>query len=807
MSHKLDKKSPAFKAFARSSGGAKVFPAALFREQQFEDYLPYAFLIGDDRTIQTKDRKLLQCLRLGGLNSATASDEKIDQLKNLLAKIIGNNDDSFSYYVHKISKPINYDPDTITGNEFAAEIDGKWVDYLHNSAFRDVTITVTVISSPSILLKVGGAIEKLRQWRDGNGSNARYEAYRADITERVVRLNELTGLMLSAFADIQARILTASSGELLGFLESIGCGTETKAFPLDEYAVLSRSIANYRPTLRGTTLHISGGSVSNRIGRIFTIKSYPRHAFAGIFDGLKLPLDVVITNSFTPIPDQAAKELLRRVLAQRSSINDAAQTDLEQMREGRNKIASGLERLGYHHMTVAIYADDMQILDKASAEIRAVAQEAGAKVITEAFAGKGHYFAQWPGNEEFRSRTGLISNYAFAGIASLHRTPTGLDGDSVVWGAPLTAFPTLDGGLYKLNFHPRSRPGAEPPAAHAAMFGDMGSGKTVLVDFITAQARRQNVRTFIFDYRRGTENAVKALKGAFTTIAPDTPTGLNPLYAETDAEGRAWLTDWLIALLDRDDHKFSAAQRQAITDAINMNADAPDKLRNFSAFVELFSHVDDDGDLQQRIKEWAGDGRFGWVFGNNPVEEFALNNPVMAFDMTNLIDSGHEKEKTAILGYLFRQIEKKLRDKKPSLIIVDEAWSALNTEYFAKKLGDWLVTARKLNAVVVLCTQFPSQITSSRLGGGMLQAIRTHIVLPNRNAKPVNYESIDLNERELNTILQSPPGLRLALIRNETESVAVNINLSALGEHLTIMGGGPSGEAAFAEYIARKSHD
>jgi len=808
MSRKILKKvSRSFFELYKSSAGKKIFPRAMENEESFEDYLPYAFLLDDDRTIQTKNRQLIQCIRLNGINASTSSHDKIDSLKNLFASIIAKANDEFSYYVHKVSKELKYKPRPIESNRFAYELDNKWISYLQEKARRDISITISLISKPSLLLKATSLVNKLNEMVRGDKiQKSRFESYKTDILERLLRLNELSSIIMATFSDHNARILLASSGELLGFLESIGCGTEIKTYPSsDEYAILARSVANYRPTMIGTNIFISGGTVNDRIGRIFTIKDYPRTSYAGIFDELSLPIDIVVTNSFSPISDNKAKEILRRTLAQRASIGETAFTDRRQMEKGQDKIASGLERLGYHHMTIAIYADNKDIIERASAEIRSIAQEVGAKIIVEVFAGPGHYFSQWPGNAEFRSRTGLISNYAFAGMAAFHRMSTGLSGDEVPWQTPITAFPTTSGGLYKFNFHPRGRPvkEEEPPAAHAAIFGDMGSGKTVLINFFAAQIRRNNIQTFLFDYRQGMKVAVKALSGIYTTISPKVLTGLNPLFVETDREGCTWLNDWLIALLDRDNNKFTPLQHQAISNAINQNANAPDHLRNFKNFSELFAHIDDEGDLLQRIREWCTNGRYGWIFGENETEQFILDNPIMGFDMTTVLDSGHEKEKTAILGYLFRQIEKKLQKKIPSLVIIDEAWSALNTDYFAQKIQNWLVTVRKLNAVVVLVTQFPSQLMESRLGPLILQAIRTQIILPNRNAKAENYQSIGLNNRELQTVLNTPIGTRLALIRNETESVVVNLNLSSLGDYLSILGGGPAGEKMFKKYKER----
>ncbi len=803
MSHRAKHASRHFCDLYFSTMGRKIFPRAMMREEQFEDYLPYAFLLDDDVTLQTKNRKFIQCIRLEGFNAANSTDATIDGVKKLFAAIVANSLEEFSYYVHTISKPVQYAPRKVQNNSFASEIDQKWQSHIETAGLRDISITISVISSVSLLTKLGSLTDKIRVLRMGQAQTERQSAYLADNYARIERLCELTALICSAFVGQNARLLTGRSGQLLGFLESIGCGTESRAYPQEKHAILARSVANYRPTQTGTTLTISGGSVSERIGRIFTIKHYPRVSYAGLFDQLRLPLDYVLTNTFVPISADYAKEILRRELAQRASVKDVALTDQEQLADGGDRIASGLERLGYHHMTIAIYSEDRQMVESASAQIRAAAQEIGVKVIAEAFAGMGHYFAQWPGNEHFRSRIALVSNHVFAGMAAFHRTPTGLESHDSPWGEAITAFPTPECGLYKFSFHPKGRPDAEPPAGHAIMFGDMGSGKTVLINFLVAQACRLGVQTFLFDYRSGMEIAVKALSGCYTKISADSTIGLNPLYSQVGPVGQAWLCDWLIALLDRRDQQLNALQRQALADAVSSNGNAPDELRNFSNFPDLFAHVDDGGDLHQRIREWCVGGRYGWLFGGNAFEEFSFNSKLIGFDLTTVLDTGNDKERTAILGYLFRLIEQKLQQRTPALIVIDEAWNALNTDYFAQKLQNWLVTLRKLNTVVMLVTQFPSHLMASRLGPSMLQAFRTQIVLPNRNAEVTDYSAINLNDREVAAVLNSPIAARRALIRNETESVVVNIDFTCLGEHLSILGGGRSGETAYQEFLLR----
>lgn len=799
MSRKSRKQfSPGFSRLFSTAAGKRNFPRAMKNELQFEDDVPFVTLQPDGKSILTRGGELIQCVRISGLNAMTAGDAEIDALKNIVADLLKQAGDQYTFYVHRISQKLKPVLAQMGGNQVSREIDEAWTDLLANKGLRDKTLTLTVVNRPAGLMQSMTGADKFRDLigRMRKGSAKRpLEQFVADIAARTSALSETVDVALSSLSDYGPRVLHAASGELLGFLEAIGTGVETRSYESPEIALLARSVTNHRVTFIGTKVFISGGSVSNRVGQIFTIKYYSRNPFAGMFDDLNLPIDMVVTNSFVAVPEDVTREIFRRGLHQRNSLSDAAVTDLEEMKIGSDRVASGIETFGYHHMTVAIYAESEEALAMAAADIRAAAQENGTKVISEAFASAGHYFAQWPGNASYRSRVGLISNRAFAAMASLHRTPTGLPGDALPWQTPITVFPTPEKSAYLFSFHPAGRPDQEPPAGHSIVFGPTGSGKSVLLSFLISQVQRIDARVIAFDYRRGLEVPIEALGGSYSTISPDLPTGLNPLHSQTDEIGKVWLTDWLTALLDRKGMPFTPVQVQMIHDAVTSNSQAPDSLRNFRNFPSLFSHVDDGGDLEQRVKEWAPGGRYGWVFGKNDIDNFALDQQIMGFDLTALLDSGQEKERTAILGYLFQRLERKLQDRRPTVIFVDEAWKALSTDYFSEKLQNWLVTTRKLNAVVVMVTQFPSQLEGSPSGRSMLQAVQTQVLLPNRFAKAENYGALNLNERELASVLFPEPGSRLALVRNSSGSVVVDLDLSRLGDGLRLLGGGQSGRA------------
>ena len=98
-----------------------------------------------------------------------------------------------------------------------------------------------------------------------------------------------------------------------------------------------------------------------------------------------------------------------------------------------------------------------------------------------------------------------------------------------------------------------------------------------------------------------------------------------------------------------------------------------------------------------------------------------------------------------------------IEEKRPTLILIDEAWKVLDDDYFSKKLAEWLVTARKKNVVVVMMTQFPSQIRGSK-ARSILDALPNQLVFPNGEAASSDCASFRLTDGELDFVLNPIPG-------------------------------------------------
>ena len=769
-----------------------LLPDWYARETRLAHMLPYVSLV-DDHTVRTRVNELFQCVRLSGVNSYTTDDNYLDKVSALFARIIAQLGPEFSYYVHKVSKAITPDLLPVQGDGFAAAVDAAWREKLATSGLRDKTLTLTIIHRPPP-----------RSARDFLGSSDP-DRLKEQTRKRLRRLKEAVGVFLSGLAELRPRLLSAASGELVGFLGALNTGRELPLYPANRYGFLADNVANTRVTFLEDHFELSEGVVGKRFGKSFTIGEYSETTSCTMFDMLNLPVDMIVTHSFTPINSNLMAGRIKRQKRQMQASRDAALSLLEALDIAHDDLESKRQSFGEHHMVVTVFCDSLEELETLGAEIVNAAAAEGVKMIGERVAAKTHYLSQHPGNQPKRVRASAVTNRNFADFAALHRTQLGKDKHQLPWGQEITVFPTPEQSAYRFSYHEQGSPDKEPTGGHTLILGRPGSGKSVLSAFLMTQARRVGARIFVFDYRLGMEMAVRANGGRYASIKAGQATGLNPLWTEVDARGTAWLSDWLGSLLHRPDRPLTPAQANRIQEVVRQNATAASpELRNWKDFASLFVSTDDSGDLHERLLEWTEDGRYGWIFGQSLEDTFSLEGDVVGFDLTGILDSESEKERMAVLSYLFRRIEREIEDRRPTIIIIDEAWKALDNTYFAERLSNWLVTARKQNTVAVMMTQYASQLERTRTGKTIIEAVPTQILLPNIRAHASDYAMLNLFEKELDVLINTGSDSRLALIRDDSGSVVVDADLSALGPYLTILGGMDKGEALVgADYRTR----
>ena len=750
-------------------------------------HLPYVIEL-DDEVVRTRDNALMLSLEVTGIDGVTSGAASVAALRAGFAHILDTLDERFTFYLHRMMRPAETGIAPIHGLSFAADIDKAWRHELSRRNLQDSVLILTVVRRQVTPLAVP-LFGKAAAWVWGE-----------DTARRLEELREVVSILETGLG-IKTRRMKISDGSLVGFYASLLTG-ELRTHPRSPYSLLAEDAAGASVQFGKGVVEIEEGASAPKLAAVLYVKSYANATWPGMLDALGATQDNIITHSYTPIERGSIAERVKRRVAQMRSAEDIAATVEAQLFEAADKAESGALGFGVHQMTITVFAKTEAALDSEVARIRGIAHQNGMRLVREVTALEAAFFAMHPGNMEYRARDMTVSSINFADMAALHAADTGTEKARLPWATPITAFQTLQGSLHRFSFHEPGDPTAEPTNGHTLVLGKSGGGKTTTVAFLAAQAQRAGGRTIIFDKEAGLKMAVHALGGRYAEVRAGRPTGLNPLATEAGERGEAWLLDWLVALLESRSGPMTPLQSEALKSAIAQNGKAHEGLRNFQSFQELFGDVGDGLDLAQRLREWGPDGRYGWVFGGakEPVVDFTSRD-VTAVDLTEILDLGTER--TAILGYLFRRIEMLIEEKRPTLILIDEAWKVLDDEYFARKLAEWLVTARKKNVVVVMMTQFPSQIRGSK-ARSILEALPNQLLFPNGEAAPSDYDSFRLTDGELDFVLNPIPGQRLVLSRSPRGSTVLNVDLKALGPLLTALGGGQAGLNAFgADYAQR----
>ena len=341
---------------------------------------------------------------------------------------------------------------------------------------------------------------------------------------------------------------------------------------------------------------------------------------------------------------------------------------------------------------------------------------------------------------------------------------------------------TTSGTPYWFNFHERD-------VGNFTVIGPTGTGKTVLLTFLLAQAQRLNPKSVYFDKDRGAEIFIRAIGGDYTIVKSGHATGLNPLLLPDTPENRGFLRDWLKLLIINDGGApFTPYENEIIADAIRANYEAKLAHRRLAYLAELLSGYQTHSgiSLSERIARWYGRGELAWLFDNEQ-DTLALNNKVIGFDLTSILDDPICR--APWLMYIFHRVNA-LLDGQKTILMLDEGWKMLDDPVFSARIKDWMKTIRKQNGIIGFATQSARDALNACVGDTIIEQSPTQIFLPNAKASKEDYCSgFSLTKHELKIIRELAPESRCFLIKHGTDSIIARLDLSGMNSFISILSG------------------
>ena len=218
-----------------------------------------------------------------------------------------------------------------------------------------------------------------------------------------------------------------------------------------------------------------------------------------------------------------------------------------------------------------------------------------------------------------------------------------------------------------------------------------------------------------------------------------------------DAAERGWAAEWIAAILAREKIDMTPEAKEHLWSALSSLASAPISERTLTGLSVLLQSQS----LKRALQPYCLGGPFGRLL--DAEAERLGSAPVQAFETEGLIGTGAAP---AVLAYLFHRIEGQL-DGRPTLLIIDEGWLALDDEGFAGQIREWLKTLRKKNASVVFATQSLSDIDGSAIAPAIIESCPTRLFLPNERAIEPQisaiYRRFGLNDRQIEILARATP--------------------------------------------------
>ena len=747
----------------------------IVREKSAGAHLPYARHI-DEHTVETRDGWLMQCLHLRGFLFETADTSELNyrkQLRDATLQAIGSS--RFAIYHHIIRKRVDVSIDAEFPDAFSERLDKAWSAKLGRRQLYVNDLYLTLIRRP--LQGRLGLFDQFGRWFGKLG-----KAEAASIANDVRQLNAAREAFMAA--------LTSYEPALLGVYETPqGVCSEpieflSRLYNGDDRPMLlpHQDIGEYIPARRisfgQNALELSADGVSPRsFTAMVSVKDYAGQTAPGMFDELlRLPVEMTVTQSFAFVDRQAALGRMNLAIRRMRAAEDEALSLRDELAHAKDEVAAGRAGYGEHHMTIAVHGPELDTLDRSVGDVTASLSDLGIVATREDIALEPAYWAQFPANFGYIVRRGLVSTTNFSGMASAHNFAMG-QAEGNHWGQAVTLLETTAAGPYFFNFH-------QGDLGNFTVIGPSGTGKTVILNFLLAQARKFSPRIIFFDKDRGAELFIRAIEGRYDRLHPDALSGLNPLQIENNAANRQFLIDWLALLAGG----VTVDEAAHIKDAVDANYTQPPEHRRLRYLVELFrgGARPSSADLWSRLKPWWGDGERAWLFDNEQ-DHMDLNAATVGFDMTAILDDPIARSPTMM--YLFHRVEERL-DGTPTIIVVDEGWKALDDEVFVRRIKDWEKTIRKRNGIVGFATQSARDALDSKIASAIIEQAATQLFMVNAKAKAEDYvDGFGLTLHELDLIRSMPDSAHCFLIKHAGESVIARLDLTGEKELLTILSG------------------
>ena len=720
------------------------------------DYLPWVALVGSG-VVLNKDGSFQRSAKFRGpdLDSAVAAElvAVVGRLNNAFRRL----GSGWAIFVEAQRSEASSYPDSTFPDPASALVDAeRKADFEEEGSHFVSEYYLTFLWLPPAE-EAARAESWLYEGRETSGVNP-WEQVRGfiDRTDRVLAL--LDGFMP------ECRWL--DDGETLTYLHAT-ISTNRHRVRVPETPIYLDALLTDQPLTGGLEPRLGNAHL-----RVLTITGFPSTTTPGLLDDLNrlafpyrwstraILMDKVdATKLLTRIRRQwfAKRKSIAAILKEVMTNEQSALVDTDAANKAADadmalqELGADVAGLAYVTATITVWDDNPRRADEKLRLVEKVIQSRDFSVMVETVNAVDAWLGSLPGHAYANVRQPPVSTLNLAHMVPSSAVWAGPERDEH-FGAPPLLYGRTEGSTpFRFSLHVGD-------VGHTLVVGPTGAGKSVLLALMAFQFRRYaRSQVFAFDFGGSIRATALAMGGDWhdlggeLTEGSDASVSLQPLARIDDVHERAWAADWIVAILMREGIPITPEVKEHIWTALTSLASAPVTERTITGLAVLLQ----SNDLKQALRPYCFGGAHGRLL--DAESEHLGSADVQAFEIEGLVGTGAAP---AVLSYLFHRIGDRL-DGRPTLLIIDEGWLALDDDGFAGQLREWLKTLRKKNASVIFATQSLSDIDNSSIAPAIIESCLTRLLLPNERAIEPQittiYRRFGLNDRQIEILARATP--------------------------------------------------
>jgi type IV secretion system protein VirB4 len=771
-------------AFARPRPSPRYWKQAS-AENPLARFVPFSSLVSPNDVI-TRGGDYLRVWRIDGVPFECADEHLIadrhEALCSLLRNLAGG---QWAVWTHRLHRVVGDELEHPGDPGFARDLSVAYQSRLGERRMMSNELYLTLVYRPNVS-RVSRALQSTQRSREA------IEAAQADALRVMEERSALVSRVLRGFGPELLGVREergrrySELAEFLGYLVN-GCWRPVPAAA----GPLYRTLPTARLSFGGDKLELRQGD-GTRYAALVDIKEYADAVQPGILNALLYEASEFIeTQSFSILPRRDAMRALELQRDQLIASDDVVASQVAEMDVALNELGDGQFCMGEYHYSLVVFGDDVADAGRRAAQaVGAVGEASSLQMSPVDLVADAAWFAQMPGNWQWRPRDAKLSSRAFAALAAGHNFARGKR-DGNPWGEALALMRTPSGQPFYLNLHasPEGEDSADKKLpGNTLIIGSTGVGKTTLEMFLLTLTRKWNPapRLVLFDLDRGCEIAIRALGGRYLTLEAGKPTGCNPLQRDpTPARLQFW-EQLIRTCIESPALPLMPSDERAIADAVKAVAMMPPALRRFST-VQQNLPKSGENSLYERLGRWCQGGALGWVFdmADDRLGELC-DARVIGFDTTEFLDL--PEVRTPVMLYLLQVMEELVNGER-LIYVISEFWKALDHPIFSDFAKQKQKTIRKQNGLGIFDTQSPSDVLRHPIGRTMIEQSVTKIFLANPEAVREEYvDGFGLGDAEYDIVRSlGAQGGRRFLIKQGHASAICELDLSGLDDFITVL--------------------